>query len=83
MHTKSKPLNYVTVHKLHNKTKGIILKMLRLVIIMYLTRGFTITDVYRDNKFDNDDYREIFLLARTHICAQGEHVRIIERSEER
>ena len=52
-HTKSKPLNYVTVYKLHNKTKGIVLKTLQMVITMYLTRGFIITDVYTDNKFDN------------------------------
>ena len=47
---------------------------------MYLTRGFTITDVYGDNEFDVDDYKTIFLPPRLHICAKGEHVPTIERS---
>ena len=77
---KSKPLDFITICKLANSKKGSILKVLRTVLTMYLTRRFTITDVYGDNEFDTDDYKEIMLPARLHICVKGEHVPTIERS---
>ena len=80
LHTKSKPLNFITIRKLTNRKTKTILKVLGPVITKYLTRGFTITDVYGDNEFDGEDYKTIILPARMHICATGEHVPIIERS---
>ena len=80
VHTKSKPLNFITIRKINNRKKGSILKVLRTITTMYLTRGFTISDVYADNEFDVDEYKTIFLPARLHICAKGEHVPTIERS---
>ena len=56
MHTKSKPLGFITIHKLTNHKKKSILKVLRTVITMYLTRGFIIMDVYGDKEFDVEDY---------------------------
>ncbi len=46
----------------------------------YVTRAFTITDVFADNEFHYEVYEKMFLLATLHICVHGEHVPIIERS---
>ena len=80
LHTKSKNINYITIQKIDRRTTGEVKKKLRNVDKRYLTRGITITDVFGDNKFNQDAYREMLLPTTLHICAKGEHVPIIERS---
>ena len=80
LHTKSKNLNYITIQKLDRRTTSEIKKKLKYVIMKYLSRGITITDVFADNEFNQDAFREMLLPATLHICAKGEHVPIIERS---
>ena len=50
------------------------------IAIMYLTRGFILIDIYGDNEFNIDEYKNIFLPARFHVVASNEHVSIIKRS---
>ena len=80
LHTKSKDLNYITIHYLPDKKFSTITKKLKSVIKKYLSRGFTITDVFGDNEFGHDKYQDLFMPAILHLCAAGEHVPIIERS---
>ena len=80
LHTKSKNLNYITIQKIDSRTTSEIKKELKNVIMRYLSRVITITDVFADNEFNQDVYREMLLPATLHICAKGEHVPIIERS---
>ena len=80
LHTKSKDINFITIHHLHNRKHSRLLKLLKHVIAKYITRGFTITDIFADNEFDHDDFHHLALPANLHICAQNEHVPIIERS---
>ena len=84
MHTKAKDLNedlnFVTIDYLKSRTKGLITKALSKVIIMYLTRGFILTDIYADNKFNVTEYESVFLPTRCHIVTSNEHVFTIEQS---
>ena len=80
LHTKSKPINYITIHKIDKRTSAKISKKLKNVISRYITRGITITDVFADNEFNSEVYQQLVLPASLHICAKGEHVPIIERS---
>ena len=50
------------------------------MVSKYVTRGYRITDAFTDNEFDSDEYCQVLLPANLHICAQGEHVLIFERS---
>ena len=63
MHTKAKDLNedlnFVTIEYLKSRTKGSITKALSKVIIMYLTRGFILTDIYADNEFNVTEYESV------------------------
>ena len=71
LHTKAKDLNedlnFVTIDYLKSRTKGLITKALSKVIIMYLTQGFILTDIYADNEFNVTEYKSVFLPARRHI----------------
>ena len=80
LHTKSKGINYIIIQKLDKRTTCEISKRLKNVIPRYITRGITITDVFVDNEFNNEAYKQLVLPATLHICAKGEHVPIIERS---
>ena len=80
LHTKSKDLDYITIHYLPDKKIPTIAKKLKYVVKRYISRGFTITDVFGDNEFNHDKYRSLFMPANLHVCATGEHVPIIERS---
>ena len=80
LHTKSKEIDYITIHFIQNHKFSNISKKLKLVIKRYLTRGFTVTDVFGDNEFGSEQYINLFLPATLHICSKGEHVLIIERS---
>ena len=51
LHTKSKDINYITIHYLPDKKSITIKKKLKLVIKKYLSRGFTIIDEFGDNEF--------------------------------
>ena len=46
----------------------------------YLTRGFVLSDIFLDNKFDQEEYHHLFLPVNLHVCVQGEHVLVVERS---
>ena len=50
------------------------------IAIMYLTRGFILIDIYGDNEFNIDEYKNIFLPARIYVVGSNEHVSIIKRS---
>ena len=78
--TKSKDINFITIHHLKNRQNSRLLKILKHAISKYTTRGFTITDIFADNEFDHDDIHHLVLPANLQICAQIEHVPIIERS---
>ena len=84
LHTKAKDvnddLNFVTIDYLKSRTKSSLTKALSKIVIMYLTRGFILTDIYADNEFNVAEYENIFLPARCHIVASNEHVSTIERS---
>ena len=80
LHTKSKEVNYVTIHYLPDRKFNTISKKLKIVIKKYLSRGFTITDVFGDNEFASEKYTNLLLPATLHICSKGEHVPIVERS---
>ena len=57
LHIKSKNFNYITIQKLDKRTTSEIKKKLKNVIIRYLSRGITITDVFADNEFNQDAYK--------------------------
>ena len=78
LHTKSKPINYI--QSLQGCKMQHVISKFRFVIDKYVTTGFTISDVFTDNKFDSDKYRLLFLSVNLHICAQGEYLPIIWRS---
>ena len=81
LYTKTKPLNYITIQSLHlGKKTHHIIPRLKYVMEKYTSRGYLITDVFTDNKFDRDEYCQVFLPANLHLCATGKHVPIIERS---
>ena len=78
--TKSKDVNYITIHYLPDKRFSTIAKKLKSVVKKYLSRGFTITDVFGDNEFGHNKYQNLFMPAILHVCAASKHVPIIERS---
>ena len=80
LHTKSKDIDYITIHYLPDKKITTIAKKLKYVIRIYLSRGFIITNVFSDNEFNHDKYQSLFMPAILHVCATGEHVPIIKRS---
>ena len=80
LHTKSKDIDFITIQKLTSRKGVKIRKQLKFVISKYLTRGFTITDVFCDNEFSRELYESIFLPITLHIYARGEHVPIFEHS---
>ena len=79
-HAKAKPVDFITIQKLNDRRRNTIKKTIERIKIIYSSRGFLITDVFANNEFDNQEYEQIFLPARLHICAKREHVPIIERS---
>ena len=80
LHVKSKNMDYVSIEGLKNREANTMNEKLKKICNMYRKRGFTITDVYGDNKFNHQAYVDTVLPARLHICAKGEHVPIVERS---
>ena len=80
LHTKSKDINYITIQYLPDRKSSTIAKKLKLVIRKYLSRGFTITDVFGDNEFSSEKYQSLLMPDMLHICSKGEHVPIIKRS---
>ena len=80
LYTKSKDINYIMINYLPDRKFSTISKKLNVVIKKYVSRGFTITDVFGDNEFASEKYTTLFLPATVHICSKGEHVPIIERS---
>ena len=73
-------LNFVTIDNLKSRTNGSIAKALSKVVIMFLTRGFILTDVYGDNEFNVMDYKNLCLPARFHVVASNEHITMMEQS---
>ena len=81
LHIKSKSLNYVTIQSLHQVRRfQHIVPKLKFIVAYYIARGFIIFDVFTDNEFDSDKFRQVFLPANLHIYTQSEHVTIIVRS---
>ena len=80
LHTKSKDIDYITIHYLPDRKTSTIGKKLKLILKKYISRGFIVTDVFGDNEFNREKYRGLCLPANLHICTAGEHVPIIERS---
>ena len=80
LHLKSKDANYVTIQHLPNRKEETLVTKLSFVVNQYLRRGFTITDVFSDDKFKGTSIQELFLSANMHFCERGEHVPIIKRS---
>ena len=78
--TKAKKVNYITVSRLKNRNKMIIIKFINIVKRTYLTRGFKMSDYHSDNEFDNNDIRLVLLPGQLQVCAKGEHVPRIERA---
>ena len=53
VHIKSaKNINYISINKVKRRKKKAVIKVLRRVALLYLTRGFVITDLYTDNEFN-------------------------------
>ena len=75
LHTKAKDLNdnlnFVTIDYLKNRTKGSISKALSRVVIMFLTRGFVLTDINGDNEFGVADYDCLCSLPTFHIVTSN------------
>ena len=80
LHTKSKDLDYITIHYLPDKKVATIVKKLKYVLKKYISRGFNITDVFSNNEFNHEKYRSLCMPAILHVCATGEHIPIIECS---
>ena len=84
LHTKAKDinndLNFVAIDYLKSRTKSSLTKALSKVIIMYLTQGFILTDIYADNEFNVTEYKSVFLPTRCHNVASNEHISTIKRS---
>ena len=66
LHTKSKDINFITIHHLQNRQNSRLLKILKHIIPKYTTRGFTITDIFADNEFDHNDIHHLVLPANLH-----------------
>ena len=80
LHIKSKDVEYVSIEALKSREMNVVCKKIKKIIEMYKKRGFTITDVYGDNEFNNQMCVDAVLPSRLHICTRGEHVPIVERS---
>ena len=80
LHIKSKDVDYVSIEALKSREMNVVCKKIKKIINMYEKRGFTITDVYGDNEFNNQMCVDAILPSRLHICTRGEHVPIVERS---
>ena len=80
LHIISKDINYITIQYLPDRKSSTVAKKLKLVVRKYLSRGFTITDVFGDNEFSSEKYKNLLMPATLHICSKGEHVPIIKRS---
>ena len=70
-HAKAKLVDFITIQKLHNRKRNTIKRIIERLKIMYNSRGFLITDVFANNEFDNEEYEQIIMPARLHICAKG------------
>ena len=67
LHTKSKDVDYITIHYLPDRRLPTIKKKLKKIVRKYLSRSFTITDVFADNEFSSETYTNLFLPATLHI----------------
>ena len=72
-------LNFVMIDYLKSRKKRSIVKALSEVVIIFLTRGFILTDKYGDNESSVAEYKPLCLPARFHIVASNEHILIVER----
>ena len=79
-HTKSGKINFLTTQVLQSRSALQIIKGLLIVKKIYKDRGFIITDVHGDNEFNIKKLKEVLSPTNLHLCAQDEHVPIIERS---
>ena len=80
LHTKSSKINFLTVQSGENRTTNSIISGLKKVVNVYEKRGFTITNLHTDNKFDIEDVKDSLQPINTHIHGRKEHVGTIERS---
>ena len=80
LHTKSDKLNYLTVIQTKSRSKTEIINELQKITNMYKRRGFLITKYHGDNEFNMDDLKEKLRPGILNICANEEHVHVIERS---
>ena len=78
--TVSETMNYVTCNSLDNKSKKTLANSIKCILKLYVSRGFTVSDIFSDNEFDFDEIRTKTLPAKLSICAAGEHVPKIERT---
>ena len=80
LHTKLSNIDFLTVQTGKNRTSISILKGLKGVINTYTKRGFNVTDLHPDNKFDIKDLKSQLEPTNVHIYGKDEHVEEIERS---
>ena len=80
LHTKSSKIDFLTVQTGETRHTKSIVKGIKRVINTYENRGFKITDLHADNKFDIDVLKKEIAPITTHIYGRLEHVGTIERS---
>ena len=58
LHTKSEKLNFLTVERMHNRTKSAIIGSILDTISLYKHRGFDVTYMHGDGEFNMDDLKK-------------------------
>lgn len=79
LHTKTKKVNYCTIHELKRRTLGEIKRVLKLVLELYTKRGFQVKVIKADPEFESDKLKAFVIPTYMDIHAKGEHVGVIER----
>ena len=77
--TKSENINVLTIDMLKNKKSETLIERIKMTITEYTKRGFTVTNIFTDGKFDYDGYKIELLSSNLQICYMDEHISKIEQ----
>ena len=76
---KNNKVDFITAKPFISRTNSRITKYIDTVLYPYEARGFNITDIHGDNKFNTKTLKSHLIPILTHIYGKEDNVGIIER----
>jgi hypothetical protein len=77
--TKTSKVNFITATPMKSRSTNAVINTIDSVLNTYWSRGFDITIVHSDNKFNIKELKEFLSPTIVTIYGRNEHVRVIER----